>query len=379
LLPAVQDEIILSTMDSAPPAADAQALDLPQTGADTLPQAAPVPPPFGTSYEFDAAGLIKPTAAGIVTPEGYRLVAGAPPVVPPARPAAIAALAPVPLPGAPLPGAPLPDATTQPAAEIPTPDPALEAARPQARPADLVPQPDEGAIAPAIVENPLAGYRPRARPAAIIAAAEQRRLDDEARRVAEAASIAAAAAAEELAAAEAAAAEAAAKAAAEPVSPLAVAISRKPPQRPRGFDRAVEAAVAAAAAATLAPPPVAVAAAAPAPPPKEEPQRSARTAVPGEDEEPDVAAAAKAPRIPSSASVAKNATYVNAIDLRKTNLIGVYGTPAKRYALIRTSNGQYRKVNVGDRVDGGTVAAITDSELRYKKGSRMLTLALPQG
>ena len=346
---------------------------MPQTGADTLPQAAPVPPPFGTSYEFDAAGLIKPTADGIVTPEGYRLVAGAPPVVPPARPAAIAALAP-----APLPGAPLPDATTQPApdlpaAAIPTPDPALEAARPQARPADLVPQPDEGAIAPAVVENPLAGYRPRARPAAIIAAAEQRRLDDEARRVAEAASIAAAAAAEELAAAEA----AAAKAAAEPVSPLAVAISRKPPQRPRGFDRAVEAAVAAAAAATLAPPPVAVAAAAPAP--KEEPQRSARTAVPGEDEEPDVAAAAKAPRIPSSASVAKNATYVNAIDLRKTNLIGVYGTPAKRYALIRTSGGQYRKVNVGDRVDGGTVAAITDSELRYKKGSRMLTLALPQG
>lgn len=110
--------------------------------------------------------------------------------------------------------------------------------------------------------------------------------------------------------------------------------------------------MAAAAAATLAPPPVAVAAAAPAPPPKEEPQRTARTAVPGEDEEPDVAAAAKAPRIPSSASVAKNATYVNAIDLRKTNLIGVYGTPAKRYALIRTSNGQYRKVNVGDRVDG---------------------------
>lgn len=378
LLPAVQDEIILSTMDSAPPAADAQALALPQTGADTLPQAAPVPPPFGTSYEFDAAGLIKPTADGIVTPEGYRLVAGAPPVVPPARPAAIAALAPAPLAAAPLSGAPLPDATTQPAPElpagaIPTPDPALEAARPQARPADLVPQPDEGAIAPAVVENPLAGYRPRARPAAIIAAAEQRRLDDEARRVAEAASIAAAAAAEELAAAEA----AAAKAAAEPVSPLAVAISRKPPQRPRGFDRAVEAAVAAAAAATLAPPPVAVAAAAPAP--KEEPQRSARTAVPGEDEEPDVAAAAKAPRIPSSASVAKNATYVNAIDLRKTNLIGVYGTPAKRYALIRTSGGQYRKVNVGDRVDGGTVAAITDSELRYKKGSRMLTLALPQG
>lgn len=357
LLPAAQDQIILSTMDSLPSLSgalpDATALEQPQTLADALPQPAPVPPPFGTSYEFDAAGLIKPTEAGIVTPEGYRLIAGAPPVVPPARPAAIAALAPQ---------------ASEAAAPVPPVNPALEDARPVARPADLAPPTDEGAAAPVAAENPLAGFRPQARPESIIAAAEQRRLDEEARRVAEAASISAAAAAEALAAAAAPEAEAA------PVSPLAVAISRKPPVRPRGFDRAVEAAVAAAAAATSAPP-----AAAAAVPPPEEPERTARTAVPGEDEEPEVAAAARAPKIPSSASVAKNATYVNAIDLRKTNLIGVYGTPAKRYALIRTSNGQYRKVNVGDRLDGGTVAAITDNELRYRKGSRMLTLALPQG
>ena len=83
--------------------------------------------------------------------------------------------------------------------------------------------------------------------------------------------------------------------------------------------------------------------------------------------------------MPTKASVAKNATFANAINLGKTNLIGVYGTPSKRYALIRLGSGQYKKVRVGDRVDGGTVAAITESEVRYKKGGRMVALAMPRG
>ena len=37
------------------------------------------------------------------------------------------------------------------------------------------------------------------------------------------------------------------------------------------------------------------------------------------------------------------------------------------------------KVSIGDRIDGGRVAAITDSELRYQKGGRMLVLEMPQG
>ncbi|MBP6737267.1 MAG: translation initiation factor 2, partial [Rhodobacteraceae bacterium] len=95
------------------------------------------------------------------------------------------------------------------------------------------------------------------------------------------------------------------------------------------------------------------------------------------DDEPEIASAA--PSIPTKASVAKQATFSNAIDLGKTNLIGVYGTQSKRYALVRNANGSYKKVKVGDRIDGGKVAAITDTELRYQKGSRLVVLKLPKG
>ena len=37
------------------------------------------------------------------------------------------------------------------------------------------------------------------------------------------------------------------------------------------------------------------------------------------------------------------------------------------------------QVKVGDRVDGGTVAQITDSELLYRKGNRTLSLSMPKG
>ena len=61
------------------------------------------------------------------------------------------------------------------------------------------------------------------------------------------------------------------------------------------------------------------------------------------------------------------------------NLIGVYGKPSSRRALVRLANGRYQKVQVGDRIDGGRVSAIGDSELRYKKGSRNLVLKMPKG
>ncbi len=84
-----------------------------------------------------------------------------------------------------------------------------------------------------------------------------------------------------------------------------------------------------------------------------------------------------APRIPSSASVARQATVNNAINLRQINLIGVYGTPSNRRALIRLPSGRYKKVQVGDNVDGGRIVAIGDSELRYQKGGRNMTLKIP--
>ena len=85
-----------------------------------------------------------------------------------------------------------------------------------------------------------------------------------------------------------------------------------------------------------------------------------------------------APRIPTKAAVAKQATYKNAINLSNLNLIGIYGTSNNRYAMVRTGNGSYKKVKVGDRIDGGKVAAITASEVRYQKGGRLITLAMPK-
>ncbi len=127
-------------------------------------------------------------------------------------------------------------------------------------------------------------------------------------------------------------------------TPQAVASSLKPITRPRNFDAIVNRSSAAQPSA------VAVSAA----------QRVAR-------------------RIPTSTSVAKQATERNALKLRKVNLIGVYGAPNSRRALVRLSNGRYRKVKIGDRLDGGKVSAIGNSELRYQKSGRSLVLKMPNG
>ncbi|SIS99967.1 hypothetical protein SAMN05421759_10965 [Roseivivax lentus] len=86
-----------------------------------------------------------------------------------------------------------------------------------------------------------------------------------------------------------------------------------------------------------------------------------------------------APSIPSNTSVSRAATEENAINLRSINLIGVYGQPSSRSALVRLSNGRYVKVSVGDRLDGGRVSAIGDDQLRYVKGGRNVTLQMPRG
>lgn len=361
-----QDEIFLSAMDQPPAGRDTAALPKPAATGDSLPAPQMPPPPFGTVYQFDENGLIRPTPEGIVTPEGVRLVAGAPARVPPARPADLvppvaedaAAAAPTD-PAATDPVAADPAAADPAAAPAPAADPALAGARPRARPAGAVPagavpegatgQADDDAAVTTAPETRLATLRPRLRPAAILAAGE------EARRASAAASLASEAAVLTLASA----------AAPDPNrSPLAVAVSRKPAARPKDLTKAVEAAV---AAAVRQPEPQA---------PDPEPPAAERSE-PEADDEPEVASAA--PKIPTRASVAKTATFVNAINLSKMNLIGVYGTQSKRYALIRQSNGRYKKVKVGDRIDGGTIQAITASEVRYQKGSRLVTLSMPKG
>lgn len=92
-----------------------------------------------------------------------------------------------------------------------------------------------------------------------------------------------------------------------------------------------------------------------------------------------VAPRAVVPKIPSKSSVAKQATVRNAINLRKINLIGVYGKPSSRRALVRLSSGRYKKVKIGDRIDGGRISAIGDNELRYSKNGRSVVLRMPKG
>lgn len=351
-----QDEIFLAGMDAPPAFSDPLVLTAPAAVGDVLPGPQMPPPPFGTVYQFDENGMIKPTAEGIETPEGVRLVAGKPPVLPPQRPAAIeAAAAPTPAPEVPTIAA----VTTPTSAEV-TPeqtfaaDPALRDARPRVRPEGLAPAApaggeDDASLAPAEGSR-FASLRPRLRPETILAAGEA------ARRESEAASLA-------IQAAAAAAAQSVVEEQAQRAnnSPMAVTVSRVPAPRPRDLSKAVEVAVAAATR-------------------QSEPRAAAKpqdTAEEEADSEPEVTVSAS-PRIPTRANVAKQATFVNAINLSKTNLIGVYGTQSKRYALIRQSNGRYKKVRVGDSVDGGKVQAITANEVRYQKGGRLLSLTMPK-
>lgn len=153
-------------------------------------------------------------------------------------------------------------------------------------------------------------------------------------------------------------------------SELAVASSLTPRTRPRDFDAIVAAAVVNSRAQEIT-----------ASVEFDTPDTSAAIeAALAEDSEPEPRPQ-DTPRlaIPSSASVSRQATIENAIPLNKINLVGVYGVPSDRRALLRLPSGRYVKVKVGDRVDGGTVAQIGDSELIYRKGSRTLSLSMPKG
>lgn len=373
-----QDEIFLSAMDAPPPALDALALPALAETRDILPDPVMPPPAPGTVYKFDANGLLMPTPDGIMSPEGVFLIAGKPPLVPPVRSeaatAAALAAAPAAAPEAAAEATADAASTTTtatvadaslvtagddaaPAAELPPADPAMAGFRPRPRPEGLAPAPaDDAALTPEIAAE-FAGLRPLPRPASVTAAAAAAAPAEPADLGAQAASL--------TAQAEAKLAEAAAL---EAQNPSIVAISMRPAARPNDFSAAVEAAVAAAVREPAPEAEVEVAAAAPAPEAKPEEM--------AELDEPEPARAA--PSIPTKASVAKQATFANAINLSKLNLIGTYGTDSRRYALVRQSNGKYKKVKVGDRIDGGTIKAITETEVRYQKGGRLISLKMPK-
>ena len=371
-----QDEIFLATTDQPPPTPDPVALPGPAALADAAPGFQMPQPAFGTVYQFDANGLLIPTKDGILTPDGVMLIAGQPSKLPPERPAAVseaaaAAATALAAEAAAAAAAATPGAIAAGVAATPGPDafiadPGLAEFKPKERPATLTPPAaaagDDASLAPA-ADSRFASLRPRARSDSAIAAA----VEASASTAADASLVTASA------------------------SPLAVQVSMKPAARPKDMSRAVEAAVAAAvsqpvpeAAPEAAPEPAPEPQLASAEPPPVKPEKPAKPAKAqpepdqGADSEPEVDTSRdRSPTL--KGIVAKKATFVNALNLSKTSLIGVYGTPSKRYALVRLSTGRYKKVKVGDSVDGGQVAAISQSELTYRKGGRSYTLSMPKG
>ena len=98
---------------------------------------------------------------------------------------------------------------------------------------------------------------------------------------------------------------------------------------------------------------------------------------PAAEPEPEADVEAPAPTLPTNASVAKQATERNALNANRVALLGIFGTPTSRYAMVRLASGRVKKVQVGDTVEGGRIAGITAEAVKYQKGSRIVTLSLP--
>ncbi|RBI74668.1 hypothetical protein DQW77_06960 [Roseovarius sp. TE539] len=279
------------------------------------------PPPPGTRPEPpEPPELVEATEDGALSPEGVRIFAGPPPVTPPE-----------------FPERPEFVAGAVSGEEIET----LASLRPRTRPGEIGPETaEEGAEAP---DDPPFDLRPRIRPDDIedsAAANEAESVPDGNDTEADAPDSETDTAIEDRDGAV-----------ANPdlgpfndVEPQAVAVSLTPRPRPEGFRETVS-----------------------------------RLRAADEDRLEAAAEQALAPDIPSSATVAKQATERNVLNLRKVNLIGIYGAAEDRRALVRLSSGRYRKVQVGDRLDGGQVAAISEEELRYVKGGRSVILRMPRG
>lgn len=325
--------------------ADPAPMDLPSLAfmQPDLPILPPINPPApGTDFPRDQNGFILATPQGALTPSGAMVFAGPPPKKPPLRARAAAPLDEAPagvvlVSGRPSQTPPArPDFEPLSSQEAPA-EPALAALQPQedytrrpkSRPSDLV---------PAVIANAdpeLGQLRPKLRPNGLTPAAAPEPEEPATPDITDVVSAIAAAA---------------------PASPYsdmtanAVRNSSRPDTRPRNFARVVARAREAEAA-----------------------RAASRAAT-----QPQTASAAPARASgPVPTTVARAATLDNAIRLRDINLIGIYGRPNDRRALVRLGNGRYVKVQVGSRLDGGRVAAIGDSELRYVKRGRSEVLTLP--
>lgn len=320
----VLEEVIFAGLDPAVTTHDAYALTEPDfLPAHDLPRAEIDPALPETLLALDPDNMVTPTPEGAMTPYGILVYAGTPPVPAVPRPRDAPEVLAAAVAESVVLAVETPEITEEPGGPPPgAVDTALlQTYRPEARPGDLQEQ-RERAVLGGITFDELSLIRPEGRPVSLQEQAE-------------------------------AAATAAAEADTSPgdvtsASELAVAVSFLPRLRPGNIEDLVEEARAAGNSG-------------PAPP---------------------VAASASdtiEPNIPSSASVTRAATQENGINLRNVNLIGVSGASGARRALVRLPSGRFVTVEVGDRLDGGQVAAIGESSLQYVKRGRTITLEVPAG
>ncbi|RLJ59138.1 hypothetical protein BCF46_1282 [Litoreibacter meonggei] len=331
------DDLYESSLDPDLAFEDAPALANFDATAQALEFQIPASPPSASIlFSLDERGLVRPSPEGAENPDGILVFSGKPPIVPPQRPDGLA---------------PNAASATEPAvAEIVTATNPLAGFKPTQRPSDLQEQFERATQGGRSIAE-LASIRPQVRPDS---AQFKAREDAIARALAEADAGAQEAEAR-------AAAEAAAQAELDKPTAQAVARSLRPGSRPRNFARVV-------ARARQAPSEV------------RNPAAAASTAAISRGSGPAVARNSRAsPTGTTRASVARAATDNNAISLGKVALVGVFGTSSNRRALVRMPNGRFKKVGIGDRVDGGRVAAIGEGQLKYTKGGRTVTLAMPKG
>ena len=313
----LMDRVYTAAIDPVVPAVDAVALPDPSVNPGELLRRFPPPPPYGAEFDLTPSGQIVPTSEGVMTPEGAFVISGRPAIVAVPRPREVATAAPA----------------------IAVADAVLAAFRPAERPGDLD-EIRERQVLGGLTETELGERRPAARPASPQEMAARASLFpgvDEA--------LAATLGDDTMA--ETAPPDAAAVEVAALVTDgteLAVARSLLPRIRPANIEQIVASAERAPAEDTAAVP---------------------------------VEVVAAAPAIPSNSDVSRAATERNAIRLRNVNLIGVTGTPSERRALVRLSSGRFVRVGVGDRLDGGRVAAIGETTLQYVRSGRTVTLEIP--
>ncbi|MEY8880648.1 type IV pilus biogenesis protein PilP [Donghicola sp. XS_ASV15] len=328
---AEEHDAFVPSKDQTVPSLDAVSLPSPSALAnDELPPRQSLPTAPEHEFTLDENGLVEPTPEGTLAPGGYRVFLGTPPVVPPARPDLTPEVD--------------PEGEEQ-VADAGTTEESAEAEpeyklRPSARPDDLAEKIERARFGGRTMAE-MAMSRPQARPADLAPEAQLASASPEtatavmdALREASGGSTAGLSQPVEQDAVNAAVDDA-----------LATA-SLVPKARPQDFGKITESTK-------------------PAPQ-----QQQVASAAPRKSVQPS---------IPSKASVSKAATESNVLALRKLNLIGVYGSDSSRRALLRLPNGRYKKVKVGDRIDGSKVTAISADAIRLVKGGRNIVLEMPKG